>query len=73
MVMMVSIKFQCLNIFMLTYFKAFLMGHIMSTLVWNPCSSKEDKNKDTHMPSLCAHSMWSMAKTGLSSDLHGPE
>ena len=39
----------------------------------NPCSSKEGKNKDTHMLPLCAHSMWSLAKTGLSSDLHGPE
>ena len=44
---------------------------VIETLV-HP-TSKEDKNKDTHMPSLCAHSMWSMAKTGLSSDLHGPE
>ena len=25
---MVSIKFRCLNIFMLTYFTAFLVGHI---------------------------------------------
>ena len=41
----------------------------------NPCSSKKDKNKDTtaHMPPLCAHSMWSLTKTGPSSDLHDPE
>ena len=47
---------------------------VIETLV-HP-TSKEDKNKDTHVPSSCAHtchSMRSMAKTGLSSDLHGPE
>ena len=31
---MVSIIFQCLNIFMPTYFTAFLVGHIMLTSVW---------------------------------------
>ena len=73
---MVSIEFQYLNIFMLlTYFKAFLVGHIMSNIgvIETLVHPRKTKNKDTHMPSLCAHSMWSMAKTGLFSDLHGPE
>ena len=25
------------------------------------------------MPPLCAHSMWALGKTGLSSDLHGQD
>ena len=58
------------------YFTAFVVGHMMLTLVIGVIETLVHPRKiKTETPTcpLCAHSMWSLSKTGLASDIHGPE